>query len=287
MPDQEIENKVKQIIVDELGVDENEVTPNARFIDDLGAEKRSDWVLEQLYAIVDERYESVARTLGDSPMRAAWRVTRPLAGRGLLAAAVVMWARAISEFGAIVTAPVQKSVINDAGVPFTGHTEYLAERTGAAIDWVALDPATGRLDLSTLRVDRSTRLIAFPAASNALGTVVDPAPLVDAARSVGAITFMDAVHAAPHVPIDRHAMGLDVVVCSPYKFFGPHAGVLAADPALLERLVPVKVRPAPDTGPERWQTGTAAFEVIADPGRLGETVLAVFDDGGPAAIRQR
>jgi cysteine desulfurase family protein (TIGR01976 family) len=142
----------------------------------------------------------------------------------------------------------------------------LAERTGATIDWVALDPATGRLDMSTLRVDRSTRLIAFPAASNALGTVVDPAPLVDAARSVGAITFMDAVHAAPHVPLDRHAMGLDVVVCSPYKFFGPHAGVLAADPGLLERLVPVKVRPAPVEGPERWQTGTAAFEAIAGIG---------------------
>jgi cysteine desulfurase family protein (TIGR01976 family) len=156
----------------------------------------------------------------------------------------------------------------------------LAERTGASIDWLALDPSTGTLDLSTLRVERSTRLIAFPAASNALGTVVDPAPLVDAARSVGAITFMDAVHAAPHVPIDQRATGVDVVVCSPYKFFGPHAGILAADPGLLERLVPVKVRPAPDEGPERWQTGTPAFEAIAGVG----AAIGYLDGIGMAAI---
>ncbi|HSK97238.1 MAG TPA: cysteine desulfurase-like protein [Euzebyales bacterium] len=156
----------------------------------------------------------------------------------------------------------------------------LAERTGAAIDWVGLDRSTGTLDLSTLRVDRATRLIAFPAASNALGTVVDPAPLVDAARSVGALTFMDAVHAAPHVPITRRATGVDVVVCSPYKFFGPHAGILSADPELLARLTPAKVRPAPDAGPERWQSGTAAFESIAGVG----AAIAYLDGISMAAV---
>jgi selenocysteine lyase/cysteine desulfurase len=129
-------------------------------------------------------------------------------------------------------------------------------------------------------VDPSTRLIAFPAASNALGTVVDPSPLVDAARSVGALTFMDSVHAAPHVPIDQRATGVDVVVCSPYKFFGPHAGILSTAPDLLERLTPSKVRPAPDEGPERWQTGTAAFEVIAGVGAAIEYLRGV----GMAAI---
>ena len=143
---------------------------------------------------------------------------------------------------------------------------HVAERTGAVIDWIDLDRSQGTLDLTSLRVDGDTRLIAFPGASNALGTVVDPAPLVEAARSVGAITFMDAVHAAPHVPIAQRATGVDVVVCSPYKFFGPHAGILSADPSLLARLTPAKVRPAPDEGPERWQTGTAAFEAIAAVG---------------------
>jgi len=139
----------------------------------------------------------------------------------------------------------------------------LAERTGAVIRWVGLDPRTGRLDLSTLEVGPRTRLVAFPAASNALGTVVDPTPFVSAARSVGALTFCDAVHAAPHLALGRHGAGIDVLVCSPYKFFGPHAGLLTAEADLLADLTPDKVRPAPDTGPERWQTGTASFEDIA------------------------
>ena len=156
----------------------------------------------------------------------------------------------------------------------------LAERTGARIDWVDLDADRGTLDLSTLRVGDDTRLITFPGASNALGTVVDPAPLVDAARSVGALTFMDAVHAAPHLAIAQRDAGVDVVVCSPYKFFGPHAGILAADPDLLARLSPSKVRPAPDSGPERWQTGTAAFETIAGVG----AAIGYLDSVGMRAV---
>jgi cysteine desulfurase family protein (TIGR01976 family) len=156
----------------------------------------------------------------------------------------------------------------------------LADRTGARIDWVDLDAGRGTLDLSTLRVGDDTRLIAFPGASNALGTVVDPAPLVDAARSVGALTFMDAVHAAPHLAIAQRDAGIDVVVCSPYKFFGPHAGILAADPDLLARLSPLKVRPAPDSGPERWQTGTAAFETIAGVG----AAIGYLDSVGMRAV---
>jgi cysteine desulfurase family protein (TIGR01976 family) len=144
----------------------------------------------------------------------------------------------------------------------------LAERVGATVRWVPLDVGTGRLDAAALDevVGARTRLVAFPAASNALGTVVDPAPFVAAAARVGAVTFVDAVHAAPHVPIDRRGWGVDVVVCSPYKFFGPHAGLLAADPSLLARLGPDKVRPSPDRGPERWQTGTSSFEAVAGIG---------------------
>ncbi|HEX6254222.1 MAG TPA: cysteine desulfurase-like protein [Euzebyales bacterium] len=157
---------------------------------------------------------------------------------------------------------------------------HLARRTGAEIDWVDLDPGTGTLDLATLRVGDRTRLVAFPLASNALGTVVDPAPFVSAARSVGAVTFADAVHAAPHVAIDQRAAGIDVVVSSPYKYFGPHAGVLSADPELLARWTPRKVRPAPDSGPERWQQGTAAFEAIAGVG----AALAYIEEIGMDAI---
>ncbi len=139
-----------------------------------------------------------------------------------------------------------------------------AGRSGAEVRFVGLRD-DGTLDPDDLEraAEARPRLFAFPAASNALGTLVDPAPFVAAARSVGALTFCDAVHAAPHVALDRRLTGVDVVACSPYKFFGPHAGVLAADPELLADLSPDKVRPAPDTGPERWQTGTANFEAIA------------------------
>ena len=156
----------------------------------------------------------------------------------------------------------------------------LAERTGASVRWVALDPATGRLDLSTLDVSSRTKVVAFPAASNSLGTVVDPQPFVTAARSVGAISYCDAVHATPHAPPARRASGIDVVACSPYKFFGPHAGLLCADPDLLAELRPDKVRPAPDIGPDRWQTGTAAFEDIAGVRAAARYLL----DTGPESI---
>jgi selenocysteine lyase/cysteine desulfurase len=126
-----------------------------------------------------------------------------------------------------------------------------------------------------------TRLVAFPGASNALGTVVDPAPFVAAARRVGAVTYLDAVHAAPHVPLDRRGWGVDVLACSAYKFFGPHLGLLSADPALLARLVPDRVRPAPDAGPDRWQTGTAQFEQIAG---TGAALSHVAEVGGMEAI---
>jgi cysteine desulfurase family protein (TIGR01976 family) len=152
----------------------------------------------------------------------------------------------------------------------------LAERTGATIRWVELDAKTGRLDTDTLQVSPQTRLVAFPAASNALGTIVDPAPFVTAARSAGALTFCDAVHAAPHVALDRRAAGIDVLACSPYKFFGPHSGILCAEPDLLADLTPDKVRPAPDTGPDRWQTGTASFEAIAG---LGAATRYLLDTG--------
>ncbi len=144
----------------------------------------------------------------------------------------------------------------------------LAARTGTTVRFVELDPRTGRLDPASLEdvVDERTRVIAFPGASNALGTVVDPAPFVAAARAVDAWTVMDGVHTVPHLAVDRHALGVDVMLCSAYKFYGPHAGILAADPQLLTALTPERLRPAPDEGPERWQTGTASFESIAGIG---------------------
>jgi cysteine desulfurase family protein (TIGR01976 family) len=158
-----------------------------------------------------------------------------------------------------------------------------AEISGAQVRFVEVaDDATIDPASITRAVTDRTRLVAFPAASNAFGTLVDPAPFVAAARAVGAITFCDAVHAAPHVALDRRDAGIDVLACSPYKFFGPHAGLLVADPEVLASLNPDKVRPSPDTGPERWQTGTANFEAIAGIGPAVDHLTEI----GMKAVRE-
>jgi cysteine desulfurase family protein (TIGR01976 family) len=108
-----------------------------------------------------------------------------------------------------------------------------------------------------------TRLVALPWASNAVGTIPDLAKLVAIARAAGALTYVDAVHYAPHAPIDVRAIGCDFLACSAYKFCGPHLGILHGRRDLLETLKPYKVRPASDAAPGKWETGTQNFEAMA------------------------
>jgi cysteine desulfurase family protein (TIGR01976 family) len=140
-----------------------------------------------------------------------------------------------------------------------------ATSKGVLIDFVDFDPKTTAVDLDQLEgmVDERTRLVAVTACSNAFGTLVDVARVARAAKTVGALTYVDAVHLAPHRRIDVEAIGCDFLVCSSYKFFGPHLGVVWMRAELLERLPAFKVRPAPDRGPGRWETGTAPFELLA------------------------
>jgi cysteine desulfurase family protein (TIGR01976 family) len=122
------------------------------------------------------------------------------------------------------------------------------------------------LDLDDLerKLSERTRVVAFPLASNAVGTVVDAAPVVELAHSVGALAWADAVHFAPHSPIDATALGVDVLLCSPYKFFGPHLGLAFGRADVLERWRPYKVRPAPNEPlGARFETGTLAHELLA------------------------
>jgi cysteine desulfurase family protein (TIGR01976 family) len=160
----------------------------------------------------------------------------------------------------------------------------IAERTGAKVRFVRLDPATYELDLRSLEeaVDRRTRLIAFPRVSNLIGTTVSPEPFVEAARATGALTYADGVAAAAHFPLRQSESGIDVQVCSPYKFFGPHMGVLSARPEVLERLTPDRVRPAPSTGPRKWETGMPSFEAIAGL----SAAMSYIDRVGFPAIRE-
>lgn len=139
------------------------------------------------------------------------------------------------------------------------------DQAGAEQVLAPFDPASGRLDPAEViaLIDERTRWVTLPGASNLIGTVPDLAPIVAAAHDAGARVFVDAVHLAPHKPIDVTALGCDVLACSPYKWYGPHAGVLCADPALLDELPNARVRPAADRGPRKWESGTPSFEAIA------------------------
>jgi cysteine desulfurase family protein (TIGR01976 family) len=125
------------------------------------------------------------------------------------------------------------------------------------------DDATLDLDHMVSLIDERTRLVAVTACSNAFGSLVDVSRVTSAARQVGALTYVDAVHFAPHRFIDVNAIGCDFLVASSYKFFGPHLAVLWGRRHHLERLPAFKVRPAPDVGPARWETGTPPFELLA------------------------
>jgi cysteine desulfurase family protein (TIGR01976 family) len=122
------------------------------------------------------------------------------------------------------------------------------------------------LDLDDLRskLSERTRIVAFPLASNAIGTIVDARRVADLAHDAGALAWADAVHYAPHRPIDVDALGVDVLLCSPYKFFGPHLGLAFARAEILERWRPYKVRPAASEPlGSRFESGTLAHELLA------------------------
>jgi cysteine desulfurase family protein (TIGR01976 family) len=124
----------------------------------------------------------------------------------------------------------------------------------------------GTLDLADLeaQVGQRTRVVAFPWASNALGTLVDAARVCELAHEAGALAWVDAVHYAPHGPIDVAGIGADILICSPYKFCGPHLGLAFGKAELLERWRPYKARRAPDApAGRRYETGTLAHELLA------------------------
>ncbi len=144
-----------------------------------------------------------------------------------------------------------------------------AEERGATVRWLDFDPADCTWSVDALRAllsDR-TKLVAVGWASNSVGTVNDVAGAAKAAHEAGALVYVDAVHYAPHAPIDVVDAGVDLLACSAYKFFGPHLGILWGRHDLLAEAFAYKVRPAGDAPPDRWETGTQSFEAVA--GTLG------------------
>ncbi|GGY60805.1 cysteine desulfurase-like protein [Streptomyces rochei] len=163
-----------------------------------------------------------------------------------------------------------------------------AEAAGATVRWADFDPATGELLPEHIEAVLSprTRLVAVTAASNLIGTVPDVAAVARLAHGVGALLHVDAVHYASHAVVDLAALGADTLVCSPYKFLGPHLGVLAARPEFLETLRPDKLLPSSDAVPERFELGTLPYELLAGA-RAAVDFLAGLDPQARGSRRDR
>lgn len=140
-----------------------------------------------------------------------------------------------------------------------------AADAGATVRYIDINPIDCTLDLDDFKakLNERTRLVAVGCASNAVGSVNPVQEICRLSRNAGALTFLDAVHFAPHGLIDVDDLGCDFLACSAYKFFGPHIGILWGRRSLLEELPAYKLRPASDVLPEKWMTGTQNHECIA------------------------
>lgn len=141
----------------------------------------------------------------------------------------------------------------------------MAEDRGLTVRWIKVDAETKTLDLTQLdtQINDNTKIVAVGMASNAIGTVVDLQPFAERAKEVGALLVADAVHAAPHLPIDRDQQQIDILLCSAYKFFGPHIGIAAIREDVFKELEPYKLTTSPAYYPDKLETGTQNHEGIA------------------------
>lgn len=141
----------------------------------------------------------------------------------------------------------------------------LAKDKGAKVKFIKLNPETYTLSLDNLHevITNKTKIVAVGMSSNVTGTVTDVSQIVRRAKEVNSIVVVDAVHAVPHIPIDVKDIGCDILLCSAYKFFGPHVGIAVIQEKLFEKLPVYKLRPAPDEIPYKLETGTQNHEGIA------------------------
>lgn len=140
-----------------------------------------------------------------------------------------------------------------------------AKDKGVKVHQVPIDPMTFDINYDALEqlINHNTKLVACTYASNTIGTIADLERVIEMARNVGALSFIDAVHYAPHQLIDVQALDCDFLVTSAYKFMGPHLSMLYAKQSHLEHFEPYKVHPAPNNAPNRWEQGTQNFEAMA------------------------
>ncbi len=162
-----------------------------------------------------------------------------------------------------------------------------AESVGARARFAHFDIETGELPTTALAdvISADTRVVAVTGASNILGTRPEVAAITELAHEVGALVFLDAVHLVPHARADLAELGVDLLACSPYKFFGPHLGVLAGRPDVLESLSPDKLAPAPDRVPERFELGTLPYEMLAGVTAAVDFLASLAPDVPPSSTR--
>ncbi|MEO7125543.1 MAG: cysteine desulfurase-like protein [Nakamurella sp.] len=163
-----------------------------------------------------------------------------------------------------------------------------AEAAGATVKWIDFDPETTELTVEHVAASLSdkTRLVAVTGASNLIGTRPDIAAIAALVHGYGALLSVDGVHLTAHASIDVPALGADFYSCSPYKFLGPHCGVLAADPELLETLDPDKLLPATNAVPEKFEFGTLPYELLAGI-TAAVDFLAGLDSAAVGSCRER
>ena len=164
-----------------------------------------------------------------------------------------------------------------------------AQRAGATVRWAEVDAGTGELPAGQYAdlISERTRLVAVTAASNVIGTRPDLPAITALAHAAGALTYVDGVHATPHVPVDIRALGADFYVTSAYKWSGPHIGAVIADPALLDALHPDKLVPSPDDVPHRFELGTLPFASLAGVTAAVEHLASLAAPAGAVTLRER
>ncbi|MEO5834607.1 MAG: cysteine desulfurase-like protein [Nakamurella sp.] len=162
-----------------------------------------------------------------------------------------------------------------------------AQSAGATVRFVEFDPATGELttDHVAAVLSERTRLVALTGASNLIGTRPPLAAIAGLVHQVGALFAVDGVHLTAHAPVDVQTLGADLFTCSPYKFLGPHCGIAAGRPDLLDELWPDKLLAAGDQVPERFELGTLPYELLAGTTAAVEVLAGLSGVDGPRRVR--
>jgi cysteine desulfurase family protein (TIGR01976 family) len=211
------------------------------------AERRAD-------EIVETARQAMADLLGSTPGGIVF-------GRSMTALTYEM-SRALAKEWSAGEEIIVSALDHDANIrPWV----QAAAARDVVVRWAEFDPATAELAVEAVTglLSERTRLVAVTGASNLLGTRPEIPAIAAAAHTAGALVYLDGVHLTPHVFVDVAALGADFYACSPYKFLGPHLGVVSAAPALLEGIHPDKLLPMPDGVPERFEQGTLPYELLA------------------------